>query len=92
MKNLDEFKKVLLDTVDNGIDDDTVGDFYTTVHDSAKIIDRINRFVRKHGNIALSYGGEWLYQDDEGQVDALELVSDILEILSDYAEDDVEDD
>lgn len=53
----------------------------TCVKDVFSLIDK---FVDKHGDIALSYGGEWLYQDDEGQIDALELVSDILDILGQY--------
>lgn len=54
------------------------------------ILKLIDRFVDKHGNIALSCAGEWLYQDDKGQVDALELVADILEVLSPLADDEDE--
>ena len=50
----------------------------------------IDKFVDKHGNIALSCAGEWLYQDDGGQVDALELVANILEVLSPLADEDDE--
>ena len=50
----------------------------------------IDKFVDKHGNIALSCAGEWLYQDDRGQVDALELVANILEVLSPLADEDYE--
>ena len=46
------------------------------------ILKLIDKFVDKHGNIALSCAGEWLYQDDRGQVDARELVANILEGLS----------
>lgn len=53
----------------------------TCVKDVFSLIDK---FVDKYGDIALSCGGEWLYQDDEGQIDALELVSDILDILGQY--------
>lgn len=56
------------------------------VHINA-ILALISNFVTKHGNVALSCGGEWLYQDDDGQVDSMELVSDILDALSDFAED-----
>lgn len=54
------------------------------------ILKLIDKFVDKHGNIALSCAGEWLYQDDRGQVDALELVADILEVLSPLADEDDE--
>ena len=50
----------------------------------------IDKFINKHGDIALSCAGEWLYQDDKGQVDALELVADILEVLSPLAEEESE--
>lgn len=53
----------------------------TCVKDVFSLIDK---FVDKYEDIALSCGGEWLYQDDEGQIDALELVSDILDILGQY--------
>ena len=52
------------------------------------VLKLIDKFVDKHGNIALSCAGEWLYQDDRGQVDALELVANILEVLSPLAEED----
>lgn len=54
------------------------------------ILKLIDKFVDKHGNIALSCAGEWLYQDDRGQVDALELVANILEVLSPLADEDNE--
>ena len=54
------------------------------------ILKLIDKFVDKHGNIALSCAGEWLYQDDRGQVDALELVANILEVLSPLADDEDE--
>ena len=59
-------------------------DYGTYVQDVFALIDK---FVDKHGNIALSCAGEWLYQDDKGQVDALELVADILEVLSQLSDD-----
>lgn len=88
MKLKTELYDVLLDAVDNGIDDDAK--FDCAVRDAAKLIKFIVAYVNKHGNIALSCSGEWLYQSDRGQVDALELVSDLLDCLSDYAEDDDE--
>lgn len=45
------------------------------------------KFCKKHEFIALSCGSEWLYQDDEAQADALELLGTILDKLSGYAED-----
>lgn len=54
------------------------------------ILKLIDKFVDKHGNIALSCAGEWLYQDDRGQVDALELVVNILEVLSSLVDEDEE--
>ena len=54
------------------------------------ILKLIDKFVDKHGNIALSCAGEWLYQDDRGQVDALELVANILEVLIPLADEDNE--
>ena len=54
------------------------------------ILKLIDKFVDNHGNIALSCASEWLYQDDRGQVDALELVANILEVLSPLADEDDE--
>ena len=54
------------------------------------ILKLIDKFVDKHGNIALSCADELLYQDDRGQVDALELVANILEVLSPLADEDDE--
>ena len=62
-------------------------DYGTYTQDIFTLIDK---FVDKHGNIALSCAGEWLYQDDRGQVDALELVENILEVLSPLADEDDE--
>ena len=62
-------------------------DYGTYTQDIFTLIDK---FVDKHGNIALSCADEWLYQDDGGQVDALELVANILEVLSPLADADDE--
>lgn len=60
--------------------------------DSAiKVFKLIDQYTSKH-DLALRCGGEWMYQSDMGQVDALELVSKILCCLSEYAEDDEDDD
>lgn len=45
----------------------------------------IEQYIRKH-NTALSCGSEWMYQDDNGQVDALSLVGDILDRLNEFAD------
>ena len=55
------------------------------------ILSLIDKYVDKHGDIALSCGSEWMYQDDEGQVDALNLVANILDALQDFAEDEEDD-
>lgn len=46
------------------------------------VFESIRKYVNKHGEIAISCGSEWLFQSDKGQVDALELVGDILDKLS----------
>lgn len=51
------------------------------------ILTLIDKYVDNHGNIALSCGSEWMFQDDEGQVDALELVGNILDVLQDFPND-----
>lgn len=51
------------------------------------ILTLIDKYVDKHGDIALSCGSEWMFQDDEGQVDALDLVGNILDILQDFPDD-----
>ena len=45
----------------------------------------IEQYVKQHGNLVLSCGSEWMYQDDDGQVDALELMGNILDRLSMFA-------
>lgn len=74
--------------VNNGIDDP--GKFSEAVLDAANVIALICAFVEKHGPISLSCGSEWMYQDDAGQVDALDLVGKILDNLEDYAEEEDE--
>ena len=53
-----------------------------TTEDVFKLIEQ---YIKQHGNLALSCGSEWMYQDDDGQVDALELVGNILDRLSMFA-------
>lgn len=50
------------------------------------IFEMIRQYINKHGYTALSCGSEWLYQDDEGQVDALELVGEILDRFNVFAD------
>lgn len=50
------------------------------------IIHLIDKFVDKYGDVALSCGSEWMYQNNEAQVDALDLVGNILDVLQDFAE------
>lgn len=69
----------------NGIEDDgeTLDDVLFAFN---LVFSRIDKYVNKHGNIALSCGSEWMYQSDRGQEDALDLVGNILDGLEDYAE------
>lgn len=69
----------------NGIEDDgeTLDDVLFTFN---LVFSRIEKYVNKHGNVALACGSEWMYQSDLGQVDALDLVGNILDGLEDYAE------
>lgn len=41
------------------------------------ILKHINKYAEKHGEIALSLAGEWLFQDDKGITDAIDLVADL---------------
>ncbi|MDD5022177.1 MAG: VCBS domain-containing protein [Endomicrobiaceae bacterium] len=84
-----KLRKELYNYVLSCIDSDGISDdakFDAAIRDMLKVLDRICSYIEKHGTISLTCGGEWMYQDDDGQVDALELVSDILDSLSDYAE------
>ena len=84
MKLRRETTDIIMDALDNGIDDP--GEFNQACRIAATVMDRICDFVETHGNIALAFGAEWLYQTNAAQVDALELVADILEMVADYAE------
>jgi hypothetical protein len=80
-----ELYNYILSCIDaDGIDNDAK--FDAAIRDMLKTLDCICSYIEKHGAISLRCGGEWMFQDDEGQVDALDLVSDILDSLSDYAE------
>ena len=56
-------------------------DIKDSLTSALKIIDMINNFTSKH-DLAVQCGSEWLYQSNEGQVDALELVGNILDYLA----------
>jgi hypothetical protein len=86
-KNLDLIN--ILDRMkDDGINEVDGEEFDTATRISLKIFNLINQYIEANGNISLSCGSEWLYQDDNAQVDALELAGCILDSLSEYAEDD----
>lgn len=50
------------------------------------VMELIEGYVKKHGNIVLSCGSEWMFQDNDGQMDAIDLVGKILDRLKNYAE------
>lgn len=77
---------VIDDALENGIDD--AGALDEACRTVCRVMDLVCNYVEKHGNIALSIGSEWMYDDDKAQVDALRLVADILDELSEYAEED----
>lgn len=79
-----EVYDVIINALENGIDDP--GKFTEACFASAGAMKRICDYVEKHGDVALSIGSEWIYQDDEAQVDALQLVADIIDDLEGYAE------
>lgn len=85
-----ELHDYLVTSINEGVEDD--GKFSEAVLDAAKIIEHICNFVEEHGALSLQCGSEWMFQSDEGQVGALELVGRILDDLEDYAEADEEDD
>lgn len=74
----------LKDCIHNGIDDD--GKFTYAVEDTIKVLEKICDYVEKSGDIALSCGSEWMYQDDDGQIDGLQCMGRILDCLEQYAE------
>lgn len=79
-----EVYDVIINALENGIDDP--GEFTEACFAAAGVMKRICGYIEKHGDIALSVGSEWMYQDDNAQVDALQLVADILDDLEGYAE------
>ena len=79
-----EVYDVITNALENGIDDPS--EFTEACFAAAGVMKRICDYIEKHGDIALSIGSEWMYQDDEAQVDALQLVADIIDDLEGYAE------
>lgn len=61
-------------------------EFERAVRDCMDVMVLICDYVERHGNIALSVGSEWMYQDDKAQVDALQLVGRILDTLMVFSE------
>ena len=86
MKLRKETVDVIINALENGIDDP--GEFDAACRTAVDVLEKVCCFVETHGNLALDCGAEWLYQTDKAQVDALELVADILEDLSEYCEED----
>lgn len=61
--------------------------FDKAVNMSAHIIKLICDYCDEHElaiDCGIDCGAEWLYQDDLGQIDALELVGEILDSLNEY--------
>lgn len=75
---------------DDGINDVDGEEFDTAVRTAIDVFDIIKDYVKSNGDISLSCGSEWLFQDDKGQVNALDLCGHILDRLEEYAEDDCE--
>ena len=85
---MSRLRKETIDVIDyaleNGIED--AGALDEACRTVCRVMELVCNYVEKHGNIALSVGSEWMYQDDKAQVDALTLVSKILDELCEYAE------
>ena len=85
---MSRLRKETIDVIDyaleNGIED--AGALDEACHTVCRVMELICNYVEKHGNIALSCGAEWMYDDDRAQVDALSLVGEILDELCEYAE------
>lgn len=60
--------------------------FDSAIYKTIRIMKHINKYVEKHGETSLTLNSEWLYQDNKGQKDAVDLVASILEELAEYAE------
>lgn len=86
MKLKTELYDVLMDAIENGIDDPQKLTY--AINDVCEyVLMPIIKYCEDHSGLALQCGSEWLYQSDEAQEGALELVGRILDKLEDYAED-----
>lgn len=75
---------VINEALDNGVED--ASGFDEACRVVCRVMEMTCDFVETHGNIALSVGSEWMWDDDRAQVGALHLVGNILDELSEYAE------
>lgn len=87
MKLKTELYDVLIDAIENGIDDPEKLT-YAIEDVCGLVLLPIIKYCEKHGSLSLQCGSEWLYQCDKAQVDALKLVGDVLDNLTEYSEED----
>jgi hypothetical protein len=90
--DLKDIIEVLKSIENRDISDVNGQEFDMTIEASIKIFELINKYDEKHRNMPLQLGGEWLYQDDDGQVDGLQLVGDILDKLENFSNEKDDDD
>jgi hypothetical protein len=53
---------------------------------ASKVLQVVKKYVDKHGNIALRCGGEFVWQSDDGQFDAISSFTEILEAAAEYVD------
>ena len=87
MKLKAELYDVLIDAVENGIDD-AQKLTYAIEDVCGLVLLPIIKYCEKHGSLSLQCGSEWLYQSDKAQVDAMKLVGDVLDNLTEYSDED----
>lgn len=75
------FKEYLEIVLDNKIVT-TQEEFNIVSQTNKEIFKLIQSYIEKHGDVAITCGSEWMYQDDNGQTDALKLVGNILDTLN----------
>lgn len=51
-----------------------------------KIMKKLRDYCETFGSSSVYCGSEWMFQDDDAQVSALDLVAEILDDLSEYAD------
>lgn len=85
-RNLNDVLDILHKMKQDGINEITGEEFDFVVDVSINVMKLIKRYVDDNGNIALSCGSEWMYQDDDGQINGLELCGKILDSLNELAE------